>query len=89
MYIVALCPWDSHVYYDYFNICILVNTMHLCKLFIIKTYLEQTVRMWLTTVITGYHPPLTHGGHVFIQFLSGCFYCTVHIWVRYKFERAR
>lgn len=38
MYIVALCPWDSHVYYDYFYICILVNTMHLCKLFIIKTY---------------------------------------------------
>ena len=86
MYIVPLCPWDSHVYYDYFNICILVNTM---QLFIIKTYLEQTLRMWLTTVITGYHPPLTHGGHVFIQFLSGCFYCTVHIWARYKFERAR
>ena len=63
--------------------------MHMRKLFIIKTYLEQTLWMWLTTVITGHFPPLTHGGHVFIQFLSGRFYNTVPIWARYKFERTR
>ena len=53
------------------------------------TYLEQTLWMWLSTVITWDHPPFTRNGHVFLKIFSCCFYMTVSIWAGHKFERAR
>ena len=53
------------------------------------TYLEQTLWMWLSTVITWNHPPFTRNGHVFLKIFSCCFHMTVSIWAGHKFERAR
>ena len=52
-------------------------------------YLYLTLWMILSTINTLFNPPLTRGGHVCSQILSGHFHFTVFIGARNVFKNAR
>ena len=52
-------------------------------------YLHLALWVMLFTINTLYIPPLTRGGHVFNQILSGHFHFTVFIGARNVFKNAR
>lgn len=56
---------------------------------LIMTYLNQTLWVWLITVITDYNPPLARVGHVFFKFLPLNRHLTVFVSARNKFETTR